>query len=266
MNLNADNYFSQEAEKEYLSVSQYKRFMGSLGRVGCEAAAVAQLNGEWKEKTTDAMLVGSYVDAYFDGTLDKFKNSHPEILTQKGTLSAKFRKAEEVIERIERDKYFMAHMGGQKQVIMTFELFGVMWKIKIDSYFPGQLIVDLKIMKSLRDLHYVADYGHLDFIRYWGYDFQGAIYQKGVEILTGKKLPFKIAAASKEEYPDIEIIQVEQSLMDAALIEVERNIPTILALKNGEITPVRCGVCDYCKHTKVLEKSIWSSELLGAVQ
>ena len=86
----------------------------------------------------------------------------------------------------------------------------------------------------------------MNFITYWGYDLQGAIYQKIVEINTGKKLPFKIAAASKEEYPDIAVIQVEQSLMDAALAEVESNVPKILALKNGEIEPMRCEMCDRC--------------------
>ena len=156
----------------------------------------------------------------------------------------------------------MRHMAGQKQIIMTGELFGAKWKIKMDSYFPDTLIVDLKCMKSLREANFLKDFGYLDFIRYWGYDIQGAVYQKIVEINTGKKLPFKIAAASKEEYPDIEVIQVEQALMDEALAEVEKNVPHILSLKNGEYEPIRCERCDYCKHTKVLTHSIWSSELL----
>lgn len=264
MILTAENYFSKEADMEYLSVSQYKKFCGCLGRTGCEAKALAELKGEWEDEKSTALLVGSYVDAHFEGTLDLFKAQNPEIFTQKGTLKAEYKRAEEVINRIERDPYFMAHMQGQKQVIMTFELFGVKWKIKIDSYFPDKLIVDLKTTKSIGDSFYVADYGHIDFIRNWGYDIQGAIYQKGVEIVTGKKLPFKIAAASKEEFPDIDIIQVEQSLMDGALVEVEKNVPRIMALKKGEFDPVRCGKrdCNYCKHTKVLNHSIWSSELV----
>ena len=50
--------------------------------------------------------------------------------------------------------------------------------------------------------------------------------------------------------------------MDAALEEVSRNVPQILALKNGEIPPVRCERCDYCRHTKVLTHSIWADDLL----
>ena len=264
MILTAENYYTREADMEYLSVSQYKKFAGSLGRMGCEAKAMAELNGEWEDDKSTALMVGSYVDAHFEGTLDIFKAQNPDIFTKQGALKSEYRRAEEVINRIERDPYFMAHMAGEKQVIMTGELFGAKWKIKMDSYFPGRLIVDLKTMKSLGERFYSADFGNMDFVRNWGYDIQGAIYQKIVEINTGKKLPFKIAAASKEEYPDIDIIQVEQSLLDAALAEVEKNVPRILAIKKGEYDPVRCEKrdCNYCKHTKMLTHSIWSDELL----
>ena len=264
MILTAENYFSKEAEKEYLSVSQYKKFAGCLGKLGCEAKAMAEIRGEWEEKKSTALLVGSYVDSHFEGTLDLFRAQHPEIFTKQGTLKAEYRRAEEVINRIERDEYFMLHMAGEKQVIMTGEIAGANFKIKMDSYFPGKLIVDLKCMESLGKSFYSADFGKMDFVRNWGYDIQGAVYQEIVRQNTGEKLPFKIAAASKEEFPDIDIIQVEQSLMDEALEEVKKNIPNILALKNGEYDPVRCEKrdCNYCKHTKVLTHSIWSSELV----
>ena len=155
MILTAENYFSKEADREYLSVSQYKKFMGTLGRVGCEAEALACLNGEWEMKKTTSLMVGSYVDAHFEGTLDLFKAQNPDIFTKQGALKAEYRRAEEVINRIERDEYFMRHMAGQKQIIMTGELFGAKWKIKMDSYFPDTLIVDLKCMKSLREANFL---------------------------------------------------------------------------------------------------------------
>lgn len=262
MILTAENYFSKEADKEYMSVSQYKAFAGTFGRLGCEAQAMAKLNGEWEDKKTTSLLVGSYVDAHFEGTLDLFKAQNPEIFTKQNGLKAEYRNAENIISRIERDEYFMQHMKGEKQVIMTAELFGIPWKIKMDVYFPGELIVDLKIMKSIRDSFWSADSSRKNFIEYWGYDIQAAIYQKIVELNTGHKLPFKIAAASKEEYPDIEIIQIEQSVIDHALNEVEKNISNVIAVKNGEYEPVRCERCDYCKHTRKLTDAIWSGDLL----
>ena len=265
MILTEENYYSPEANKEYLSVSQYKDFCGTIGRLACEEQAMAKLEGKWEQERTVSLMVGSYVDSYFEGTLHDFKEKNPEIFTKSGKLKSEYQKAEEIIDRIKRDTLFMWFMSGEKQRIFTSEMFGGKWKVKLDSYLPGKMIVDLKIMKSLREAHYTKDYGMMDFISYWGYDIQGAVYQKIVEINTGKKLPVKIAAASKEEYPDIEVIQIEQSLMDAALAEVEQNVPKILALKAGEIEPLRCELCDYCRHTRVLTHSIWSEELLGEV-
>ena len=42
----------------------------------------------------------------------------------------------------------MEYMSGEKQVIMTGEIEGVPVKIKIDSYHPNKMIVDLKVMSE----------------------------------------------------------------------------------------------------------------------
>lgn len=261
MILTAENYYSQEANLEYMSVSQFKDFNGTYGKMPCEFEAVEKMYGRWKEEPSTAMLVGSYVDSYFEGTLDQFKTENPDIFTQKGELKANYKKAEEIIARIERDDYFMKYLSGKKQEIMTFELFGVKWKIKMDSFIPDVAIVDLKIMSSITDLKWVRDIGYLDFVRYWGYDIQGAVYQKGVEIVTGKKLPFYIAAATKENQPDIRIIQVTQNYLDEALNVVEMNMPRILRVKSGEVQPDKCELCDCCRYNRVLTGPITINDL-----
>lgn len=264
MKIMSENYYSQETNKEYLSVSQYKDFVGTLGRPGCESKALAKLNGIWKQKSTVALLVGSYVDAYFEGTLDIFKEQHSEIFTKAGALKAEYKQAEKIIDRIKRDKLFMKYMSGEKQVIMTAELFGAKWKIKMDSYHMNICIVDLKVMKSLREVFYIKSCkSYINFVSYYGYDIQGAVYQEIVRRNTGKRLPFYIAAVSKETEPDIEIIQLEQELLDKALEEIKRNVSNILALKVGKIEPITCGNCEYCRSNKVLKSPIWSEELLG---
>lgn len=256
MVLTADNYYSAEANRQYMSVSQFKDFNGTYGKMACEFEAMEKLAGRWKPEPSTALLVGSYVDSYVEGTLDDFKIRNAEIFTQKGELKAPYKKAEEIIARIERDKYFMKYLSGEKQTIMTAELFGCDWKIKMDSYLPGKAIVDLKVMASITDLKWVKDIGYLDFVRYWGYDLQGAIYQKIVEINTGKKLPFFIAAVTKENEPDIRIVQVTQNYLDEALGVVEANIRRVLSVKTGEAEPDRCDICDCCKHNRVLKAPI----------
>lgn len=263
--LEESNYYTGEANQQYMSVSQYKEFAGTYGRVACEAAALAKLNGEWEDETSTSMLVGSYVDHYFEGTLDYFKSDHPELFKRDGNLKAEYVKADEIIKRAERDELFMKYMSGEKQVIMTGEIGGVPWKIKMDSYIPGVAIVDLKVMQSITKLEWVRDLGYLDFIQYWGYDTQGAVYQEIVRQNTGKKLPFYIAGLSKEKEPNIEVIYVADSYLNEALENVKRNLPHILAVKRGELKPHRCECCDYCRHTKVLTRPIGIADLIAKV-
>ena len=261
LKLTEENYYSVEANKQYLSNSQYKDFCGCHGFRGCEEQALAKINGEWVEEDSTALLVGSYVDAYFEGTLDIFIAKHPEIMTKKGELKAEYKHANTMIERCERDPKFMQFMSGEKQVIMTGVIGGAPFKIKIDSYHPGVCIVDLKTTQSITKAYWVADLGKVSFVEAWGYDFQLAAYQEIVRQNTGKKLPVYIAAVSKEKEPDIEIIGIDQNRLDEALSIMENNIPRILALKNGEQEPDRCGLCDYCKHTKVLTGPIHFSQI-----
>ena len=263
MELSEGNYYSQEANCEFMSVSQFKDFAGTLGHSGCEYCALQKLHGYWKDGSNTAMLIGSYVDHYYEGTLEQFKEQYPEIFRKDGNLKAEFVKAESVINRINRDEYFLKYLAGDKQTIMTAELYGTPWKIKMDSYFENVAIVDLKVMASIRDLYYVKDFGKMDFIRYWGYDIQGAIYQKIVELNTGKKLPFFIAAASKEYEPDIQIIQVTQKYLDEALDRVKAHIDRVLQVKRGEMPPAHCEACACCRHSKKLNKPIGIADLVS---
>ena len=266
MVLAESNYYSPEANKEYMSVSQYKEFAGTYGRAACESAALAKLKGEIVEEPNTAMLVGSYVDHYFENTLDAFREEHPEIFKKDGKLKADYIKADQVIARAERDELFMKYLSGDKQVIMTGEIGGYPWKIKMDSYLQDLAIVDLKVMASIRKLEWIKGIGYIDFIRYWGYDIQAAVYQEIVRQNTGKKLPFYIAAISKEKEPDIEIINITDEYMEAALEAVENNLPHILDVKHERVAPHRCGVCDYCHASKVIKAPIGIDDLMALAE
>ena len=102
----------------------------------------------------------------------------------------------------------------------------------------------------------------VDFIRTWGYDIQGAIYQRVVEINTGKKLPFFIACATKESVTDINIIEIDQEYLDAALKFVEENIEHVLAIKDGIVQPEHCNSCAICLKNKVLKAPIKLSDII----
>ena len=209
LKLTAENYYSHEANIEYMSASQFKAF------ARCEAAALAELRGEWGRKETTALLVGSYVDAYFSGELEQFKADHPEIYTKQNTLRSDFEKANAICERLERDELSRMLLSGKHQTIKTGEIGGVWFKMKSDSLlsaaqveeickkfpsirqlvpFGGSIIVDLKIMKDFADIWDDELREYVNFVEFWGYDIQGAIYQK----IDDNDAPFVIVTATKE--------------------------------------------------------------------
>ena len=251
MILTNDNYYSPEANWEYMSVSQYKQFLK------CEAAAMAQLKGEWSQPKTTALLVGSYVDAWFEGTLGKFYEENPEVFKKDGSLKADFLQAAEIIDRVQADDLFMEYMSGRKQVIRTATLFGAKWKIKIDSRLRDK-IVDLKVMRSMERIMGKS------FVEHWQYDLQMAVYAAVEEKALRRKNPLDtyLAVVTKQTPSDLAIIEIPAWRREEVLHEVERNMPHILAVKEGREEAQRCGVCDYCRATKKLTAPI-DFELVG---
>lgn len=251
--LTNENYFNIENQLKFMGVSQFKSFEK------CQASALAEVTGNFEREVTTALLVGSFVDAHFEGTLDIFKAHHPELFRRDGNLKSEYIQAERIINRIESDELFMNYMSGEKQVIMTGKIEGVPVKIKVDSLLPDK-IVDLKVMRDFEP-KYEPEKGRLNFIEYWGYDLQGAVYQEIVRQNTGKVLPFYLACATKEDEPNIEIFHIPQEYLDVELERFKENIQLYDAIKKGLVEPERCDKCDYCKSTKILTKPKEMGEL-----
>ena len=251
MAVNRFNYFSENNNRKYCGSSQFKRFLK------CPARAMAILEGRLQEEESTALLIGSYVDSWFEGTLDQFKESHPNIFKKDGSLKADYEKANEIIERVSRDELFMKYMNGKKQVIKTGTIEGVPFKVKIDSYHKGKALVDLKVIKDMKPIWDEELGCKVDFIHYWGYHYQAAIYQA----IEGHKLPFYICAVTKENEPDLAVIEIPQAWIDDAMASIKNHIGVIQAIKQGEIEADRCECCDYCKSTKKLTRVISAEEL-----
>lgn len=273
--LTPENYYSQEANMQYVSVSQYKDFNGTTGNVMLQRLMqMAKLRGEVEEVSTTPLLVGSYVDAYFEGTLPTFSAQHPEIFSSRGKtageLKSEYKQASIMIDRAVKDPVFMQYMAGDKQVIMTGEIEGVPVKIKIDSA-DGRRITDLKTVKSITETFYAKDLGQrLNFCEWWGYDLQAAVYREIYRQNTGDLLPFYICAVSKDKtdnipHPRIKVIEVPPLMMDEKLAEVKNNIVKIQRIKDGDIEPLRCEVCDYCADTEILDGPVSMDMLMGEI-
>lgn len=259
-NLTSENYFSPENSLKYMGSSQFKSFLK------CEHQALAENSGEYKRPVTDALLIGSYVDAHFEGTLDIFKAQHSEIFTKNGTLKSQYQYAEYMIQRVERDERFMQFMSGEKQKIFTGKIAGVPFKIKVDSYHE-ECIVDLKCMKDFKSIWNEEKSIKEHFIIAWGYHIQAAIYREIVRQNTGKTLPFYIAAITKEKpEPDLKLYYIPDEVLDDALSEVESLAPRFQKIKQGQLNPQHCDNCAWCRHTKVLTEPINFLEECGVYE
>lgn len=263
MKLVTKTYFHPKMQLKYMGSSQFKDFQR------CEAAALASVLGQYERPTTPALLLGSYVDAHFEGSLDLFVAQHPQLFKRDGSLKAEYGQAEAMIRRLEQDELFCLLMAGRKQIIKTGKIAGVLFKIKIDSYlnaaqclhiakrFPAAAealgfcdgaLVDLKCMKDLRPIWSAEERAYLPFVEAWGYDIQGAIYQA----VEGKLLPFVLAVGTKEDTTNLGAFYIPDGDLRETLAEVERLAPRYDAIKKGLLEARPCGTCPYCRTQKKL--------------
>lgn len=257
MKLTNRNYYGPKANKEYFSVSQYKDFLK------CPAMAMAKLKGEYTPERGRALVIGSYVDEMLTGTessqMKFIEENYSELFKKNGDPLADVSQANETIARIRKQPLMMRYLSGKHQVIMTGEIEGVPFKIKMDSFDPDEYICDLKYMASLRSPNLFQP-----MIQYWGYDTQAACYQEIVYQNIGKRLPFIFVVATKEKPAHLEVGEISQWNIDKALEGVRKNIKNFAAMKRGEIEAPRCEDynCEYCTSTKIITEPI-DTDLFG---
>lgn len=151
----------------------------------------------------------------------------------------------------------MKYLSGQTQKIMTGEIAGVPFKIKMDSYKKDEFIADLKYLKDLRSPNLFES-----AIKYWQYDLQMAVYREIVYQNTGKLLPTYLVIATKESTPRFAVCEVKPWNLETALENMQKHLPRFQAIKNGLVEPERCIVCDYCAETEIITEPI-DSDFLG---
>jgi len=251
------NYYSQKANQAYFSVSQFKDFMK------CHAMAMAKLRGEYDEEFGRALLLGSYVDEMLTGTRKSqmvfLEENQSELFKKNGDPYADVVQAMETIERIKKQPLMMKYLGGKHQVIMTGEIEGVPFKIRMDSYKEGEFIADLKYLRDIRSPNLFQN-----VVNYWNYHWQGAVYREIVRQNTGKTLPFYLVIATKEKPVHLAVVEISDFNLNSALEVVKKNIRRCQEIKEGKIEPERCEEhdCSYCAETVILTEPI-DSDLLG---
>lgn len=263
--LTKENYFSPEASAAFCGSTQFKDFVPELG--GCEAMAMAKIRGEFVPEPSADQLFGKAVHAWSEGTLSQFKRENMKELTKADgvTFLAKYQGIQDCIDAIQRDSNMMACLEGEKESILSANMFGMDWKIMIDAYNPGAgYFTDLKVMRDFEFKYCPTRGERMNFIRYWGYDFQMAIYAEVERIATGRTdwLVPQIVAVTKQSPSDKSIFIGFYERIPELLLQVEMYAQRIAALKAGTETPIQCGKCDYCRGIKTapfIDYTSWAS-------
>ena len=264
MELTHENYYSIQANMEYVSASQIKDFMK------CELYGLAKAKGEYVEPKSTALLQGGYMDAHFSNRLEQYQIENPQIFKKNSNeLLKDYVKVNECINVAENDPFFMEHIKGETQVIVTGTIGGVKFKGCYD--FLNTRIVDLKLVASIRELGWkynpiTKKNYQTNFIDNYGYDIQGAIYQELGKQRFGEKLPFDIACISKEDEPDKAIINIDDDILENKLEEIKELAPRIDAIKKGLVPPTKCGNCPVCRKYNKLDRVVSYREFFGIEQ
>lgn len=252
MNLTNENYFSKEADIEYMSVSQWKLFNE------CEAKALATIQGQEDATYKEAFLEGQLFEELVSGDSKLFIAQHPELISTRGAtagqLKSSYAKVVTAAERFNSQKFFIDIIQKcEKQTIITGEICDIKIKCKLDLFDKEtNSIYDIKCMKDFKETWDKSEKCYKPWYYTYNYVLQLAVYRELVRQNFGEPKEIGLLAATKEEIPDIQALSFDFSLLDIELEEFKNNIKRYDNIKKGIETPVACTLCSYCKEHKVI--------------
>ena len=252
MNLNLDNYYSVEANKEYMSVSQFKNFKL------CEAKAMYDLENDFQEEK-QSFLEGQLFEALVSGDANLFKAQHPEIVSSRGAtageIKAEFKKVINAANKFNEQKFFRDIIDKcGKQVVLTGEIKGIKVKCMLDLFDKKtNSIYDIKCMKDFKEQWNKDEKAYMPWYYTYGYVLQLAVYREIVRQNFGEPKEIGLIAATKEEIPDIQALSFDSSLLDLELEDFKNNVERYDKIKKGIEEPVACTLCSYCKEHNVID-------------
>lgn len=266
MILTSDNYYSPEADQEYISCSQYQDFLR------CEAAAMAKIHGVYTPTASEALIVGNYFHtalesdeahkAFCDEHFEDIYKTRQDKKTGELIVTGKYApyaKADEMLSVAKCDPLIkeIIDAPGQNEVIMTGKLFDMPWKIRLDKYMPDiRTIIDWKTAADLNRTEYnPATAAKESFLESLGYLMRAAVYSE-IEKQNARSEDdpkFLIVAISKQDPPDKGVYLLNhRQRYDYELEIIKTNMERIRRVKSGQVKPRRCGKCEYCRSTKRL--------------
>lgn len=249
MILNRDNYFSVEADKEFMSVSQFKNFEK------CEAKALNDIEKESQEDK-QCFLEGQLFEALVSGDAKLFIAQHPELISSRGAtagqIKSNYAKVISAAEKFNSQDFFVNIVEKcEKQVVLTSEFCDVKVKCAIDLFDRmTNSIYDIKCMKDFKEQWSKEEKAYQPWYYVYDYVLQLAVYREIVKQNFGEPLQVGLIAATKEDSPDVQALSFSYDLLDLEFEKFKSKIKRYDLIKKGFVEPIQCGCCDFCKSIK----------------
>ena len=254
MNLTLENYYSKEADIEYMSVSQFKLFEE------CQAKALATILGQEDATFKESFLEGQFFEALVAGDKNLFMAKHnDEIISSRGATKGEpksnFKKVIKSAEKFNSQEFFKEIINKcEKQVILTGEIEGIKVKCALDLFDrQTNSIYDIKCMGDFKEQWSKQDKIYIPWYYIYGYDLQLAVYREIVRQNFGEPKEVGLLAATKEEIPDIDALLFDSNVLSLELDYFKSKIKHYDNIKKGIEKPEHCGICDYCKRIKTID-------------
>jgi len=276
----AKNYHDPETKREFMSHSQYRAWLT------CAAATYAEIFKGYQPRKTTALIVGGYVDRAltapeeFAQYCEEFKS---DIYGAKGGKLADFKKADMLIDRLEKDPTWQIIMAAsRKQVVMEGEIGGVPFLYMADMMMEAhgtETVIDLKTACDFEDdwtrvycgpasepMNWV-NWSNPKFFRNqkvnWidaaGYWRQLGVGRELFKQTREKREPVCAIIGAKKPVTDERPVGLglwvmdDNARLDAEIRQIEVMLPMVMKWKTGEELAPGCGLCDYCLGISSLE-------------
>lgn len=272
--LTEENYYSLDADKHYMSCSQYQSFLR------CEAAEIARQRGIYTPLEQDALIHGQYFHSALESpeAFRAFCEAHFEDIYKTKTTKARgtevtgkyapYELLDRMLERLRQDPTVqrLLEKPGENEKMMVGEIGGLPWRMKMDKYCADRMIIDYKTTADILEQKWSEEqHSKVSFLEAYGYLMRAAVYSEIERQVTGKSgyAPFLILAVSKQDPPDLRAILLNDPPRYALELEkVKERLAHIQRLKDGAENPRRCGRCVWCRSTYQVHKILHYTDLV----
>lgn len=248
------SYFeSEKAHEEFLE--KHEDYLYKKASKASYQKAIDDVGGEYKASDTIKDLKDK---------IEELNNSGHEVENVKGELYQDFIVADQMIDRIKDDPLFNHFWQGEKEVVVTGELYGHEWKGKIDCLNVDKgYFIDLKTNQNPHMRYYDVERGqYVSFVESFGYSMQVALYEELLEMEYGKPFVGYIFAVSKEKPSNFLPIEIPVYEKRFQLEKIQMNIDHVEKVKVGEVEPRYCNRCEYCREYRPVEEFITPDKLI----